>query len=326
MRRREFIGLISVAAAWPLAARAQRSDRVRRVGFLFAGTISLRPQAQEFWRALGQLGYIEGRNLTIEVREARGDWEQLPKLASELVALRPDVIVAVTAPALVAVSNATQDIPIVMAIVGDPLGHGFVKSLAHPEGNITGAASSISFDIVSKRLELLKQMLPSGSVVGILWNPLTKTEVGAFTVAEGAAKSMGLATKLITVAGASDLEAAFDRIFEARVNAVFVMSDPVTFDHRREIIEFALANKIPMFHSYPDEAAEGALAAYGNRLSREYRRPAVYVAKILDGVAVADLPIDQASTYEFAINLKTAEAIGFTFPPAVLALADEVIE
>jgi putative tryptophan/tyrosine transport system substrate-binding protein len=139
MRRREFVGLIGgLVAASPLDSIAQQTGKIRRVGFLFAGTIALRPRAQEFWRALGQLGYVEGRNLSIEIREARGNLEQLPTLASELVALHPDVIVAVTAPALVAVSHATQDIPIVMAIVGDPLGHGFVKSLAHPEGNITG--------------------------------------------------------------------------------------------------------------------------------------------------------------------------------------------
>jgi putative tryptophan/tyrosine transport system substrate-binding protein len=161
MRRREFITLLGGATvAWPLAARAQQGERVQRIGFLFAGTIALRPQAQEFWRGLHELGYIEGKNVVIEVREARGDVEQLPKLASELVNIHPDVLVAVTTPAVAAAKNATQSIPIVMAVVTDPFRYGFVKNFARPEANITGPSLVISREIVSKRMQLLNEMLP----------------------------------------------------------------------------------------------------------------------------------------------------------------------
>jgi putative tryptophan/tyrosine transport system substrate-binding protein len=326
VRRREFITLLGGAAAWPIAARAQRPEQVPRIGFLFAGTIALRPQAQEFWRALYELGYTEGKNVAIEVREARGEVEQLPKLAYELVSMRPDVLVAVTTPAVAAAKNATQSIPIVMAIVADPLGYGFVKNLARPEANITGPSYTISPEIVAKRMQLLKEMLPEHSIIGVLWNAKNRSTADLVPLAERAGTSQGTPTHSLSIEGPADLKAGLERALAAHVNAILIMADPITFDHRREIIDFSLANRIPTFHAFPDETTDGALAAYGASLSEEYRRAANYVGKILKGAAPADLPVDQATHFKFAINLKTAKALGLTMPPPLLARADEVIE
>ncbi|HUL89635.1 MAG TPA: ABC transporter substrate-binding protein [Pseudolabrys sp.] len=264
MRRREFITLLGGAvAAWPLAARAQQAERLRRVGFLFAGTLALRPQAQEFWRRLHELGYIEGKNVVIEVREARGKIEELPKLAYELVSTRTDVLVPVTTPGVAAAKNATQSIPIVMAIVADPLGAGFVKNLGRPEANITGPSYTISPDIVSKRMELFKEMLPERSVIGILWSANNRLTADLIPVAERAGRSLDTPTLSLSFEGPADLKAGLERALAARVNAILVMADPATFDHRREIIDFSLANRIPTFHAFPEETNDGALAAYG---------------------------------------------------------------
>jgi putative tryptophan/tyrosine transport system substrate-binding protein len=180
VNRRAFITLLGSTAAWPLAARAEQrtntQKKIYRIGFLFGGTIALRPQVQEFWRKLQELGYIEGNNFTAEIREARGDFDRLPRLASEIVATHPDVIVAVTPPAVAATKVATQTIPIVMAVVSDPIGLGFVKSLARPETNITGS-SGLATEIAAKRVQLIKEMIPELSVLGILWNEKSASNV-----------------------------------------------------------------------------------------------------------------------------------------------------
>jgi len=326
MRRRNFITLLGGAAAWPLAAGAQQAERVQRVGFLFAGTLALRPQAQEFWRTLNKLGYVEGKNVVIEVREAQGKIEELPKLAYELVGTHPDVVVAVTTPGVAAAKKATQSIPIVMAIVADPLGAGFVKNFGRPEANITGPSYTISPDIVGKRMELFKEMLPERSSIGILWSASNKLSADLVPVAERAGRSLDTPTLSLPFGGPADLKAGLDRALAAHVSAILVMADPATFDHRREIIDFSLANRIPTFHAFPEETSDGALAAYGASLSEEYRRAAIYVGKILKGAIPADLPVDQATDFKFSINLTTAKALGLTVPPSLLARADDVIE
>jgi putative ABC transport system substrate-binding protein len=271
MRRRNFIGLLgSIATAWPLVALAQQGTgpqqkKVYRIGFLFAGTIALRPQAQEFWKALHDLGYVEGKNLIIEVREARGELNRLPKLASELVDTHPDVIVAVTNAAVAAAKNATQRIPIVMAIARDPLLNGYAKSLARPEGNITGTSNTVSPEIVGKRMQLL---------LGT---------AGLVAFAEQVASSFGNPTISLPFQGPGELKGVLEKSLAEHVGALLVMPDPVEFDHRREIIDFTVAKRIPALHPFPEEAEDGALAAYGSRLSDEYRRPAYYVDKILRG-------------------------------------------
>jgi putative ABC transport system substrate-binding protein len=325
MIRRAFIAGLGGAVAWPMVVRGQQRS-IPVIGFLFAGTLALRPQAQEFWRALNESGYIEGKTVLIEVREAQGEMERLPRLADELVKLRPDVLVAVTNFAVEAARKATQDIPIVMAIVADPLGFGFVKNPARPEGNITGPSWTVSHEIWGKQMQLLKEMLPERSIIGILWNAESSSTAPLIPYIEQAGRSVGASTISLPFEGPANLEAGLARGLAAHVNAIFVMPNPVTFDHRRKIIEFSLANRIPTFHGFPDEVADGALAAYGASLKQEYRRAAHYVVKILNGAAPADLPVEQATQFSFAINLKTAKALGLDVPKSLLARADEVIE
>jgi putative tryptophan/tyrosine transport system substrate-binding protein len=318
VRRREFILLFGgSAAAWPLTAAAQQNGRVQRIGFLFAGTLSLRPQVQGFWHALRELGYVDGQNVVVDVREARGNIEQLPKLAAELVSTHPDVLVAVTTPGVAAAKSATQSIPIVMAIVANPSENGFVKNLARPEANITGPSYTLSPEIVSKRMQLLSELLPQHSMVGILWNAKNPTAAPLVSIAEQAGRSLGTQTLSLPVEGPTDLKAGLARALAAHINAILVMADPMTFDHRHEIIDFSLANKIPTFHVYPEESADGAFAAYGASLTEEYGRAATYVAKILTGATPADLPVDQANYSKFVVNLKTAKALDLTIPPSV---------
>jgi putative ABC transport system substrate-binding protein len=330
IRRRELlVTLGSAAAAWPLAARAQQKANAPKssyqIGFLFAGTIALRPQVQEFWRTLQQLGYIEGKNLKIEVREAGGQLDRLPGLASEIVATHPDVIVAVTSPATAAAKMATKDIPIVMAIISDPLGSGFVKSLARPEGNITGP-SLMSNELTGKRVELIKETIPDLSILGLLWNETSAQNALIAKLGEQAASSIGIMLRSLPVRAAVDLEAALDKAFEEHLSAILIANDALTFDRRADIIAFSLAKRIPTFHTFPEEAFDGALAAYGPKLNDEYRRAALYVAKILAGAAPGDLPVDQATRLEFVLNMKTANAIGVTIPTSILLRANEVIE
>ncbi len=331
MRRREFITLLGTAAAmWPHRARGQQRtttqiQKVYRIGFLFAGTIALRPQSQEFWRKLQELGYIESKNFIAEVREAHGDVDRLPKLASEIVDTQPDVIVAVTPPAVAAMKMATQTIPIVMAIVSDPVGSGFVKSLGRPGTNITGS-SSLHDDIVAKRLQLIKEMLPELSILGILWNEKSASNIARFRLAEQAARSLGISIRSFPVRASEDVKPALNKALGEHVSALLEEGDPLIFDRRADVIAFSLANRVPTFHTWPDEAVEGGVAAYGAELADEYRRAAVYVGKILAGAVPADLPVDQATRFQFVLNMKTAKAIGLKIPDSVLLRADKIIE
>jgi putative ABC transport system substrate-binding protein len=331
VKRRDFITLVGGAAAWPLTARAQQAsnlpkEKIHRLGFLFAGTLALRPQAQEFWKTLKELGYVEGKNLIVEIREARGELDRLPKLASELIETHPDVIVAVTNSAAAAAKDATRSIPIVMALARDPVLNGYVKSLARPEANITGVSNTVSPEITSKRLQLLDEMLPDRPVIGLIWNPKSEGTAGLVAVAEQVAKSMGNQTISLSFQGPGELKGVLERALEDHVGALLIMPDPVEFDHRREIIDFLGANRIPAMHPYSEEAEEGGLAAYGSRVSDEYRRPAYYVDKILKGAKPSDLPIEQPTKFEFVLNLKAAKALGLTISNQMQLLADEVIE
>jgi putative ABC transport system substrate-binding protein len=326
--------LLSVAAAisWPSVALAQQATNVQqqkvyRVGFLFAGTLALRPQAQEFWNTLRELGYVEGKNLNVEIREARGELARLPTLASELVDTHPDVIVAVTNPSVAAAKNATQNIPIVMTIVRDPLEHGFVKSLARPDANLTGASITVSPEIISKRIQLLNELVSGLPLIGLVWNSenvISASELVA--LAERVARSTGNQTIKSPYEGPGGIKTMLEKAIEDHVGALLIMPDPVEFDYRREIIDFTVSNRIPTLHAFPEEAEDGALAAYGSRLSDDYRRPAYYVDKILKGVAPADLPIEQPTKFEFVLNLKAAKALGLSISNQTQLLADKVVE
>jgi putative ABC transport system substrate-binding protein len=331
VRRREFIVTLgSAIVAWPLAGSAQQrtdiqKERVYRIGFLFAGTIALRPQSQEFWRKLQELGYVEGRNFIAEVREARGHLERLPKLTSEIIDTHPDVIVAVTSPATAAAKMATQTIPIVMAIVADPVGSGFVKSLARPGTNITGP-TMLQTELVPKQIQLIKEMLPELSILGMLWNEKNPTHPLQIQLAEQAARSLSIPLQFFPVRAPEDLKPVLNRIFEEHVSALLVAGDALFFDRRSDLVAFSLANRVPTFHTWPEHAVDGAVAAYGAELADEYRRAAPYVGKILAGAAPAELPVEQATRFQFVLNMKTAKAIGLKIPDSILLRADKVIE
>lgn len=294
-----------------------------KIGFLFAGTLAKRPQADEFFQGLKALGYIEGQNITIERREAEGKTERLPQFAQELVALQPDVIVAVTPSAIAPAQKATAKIPIVMLIVGDPVGLGFAKSLAHPGGNMTGPSINM-LELNLKRIQLLKELLPSASRVAFLWNSQNTATVSLQKALENAARTLGLAIDSFDFKGPNDLQATLGKA--ARAKVLLVAPDPVTFDERESIARFAITQQIAAIGTFPEEAQDGALLAYGANLGASYRRGAAYVDKILRGAKPSDLPIEDPLRYELVINLKTAKALGIRIPDAILLRADKVIE
>ena len=310
--------------AQPCVQAQQSPIKVARIGFLFAGTLAQRPQAQGFWQGLQELGYTPGKNVVIEVREAEGKTERLPELANELVSWKPDVLVAVTPAAVTAAQRATSSIPIVMAISYDPIGFNHVRNLARPEGNITGP--SIVFDptIYGKRLQLLKEMLPNVSRVGAIWN--AKNNINTPKQLEAAAISLGVQIQSLPFQGPDDLENAFTAAMRERPQALISMGDPVTFDKRAAIIAFAATQRIPTIYAFADEPVEGGLVGFGVNLREEYRRVAPYVDKILKGAKPADLPVEQSTKVELVVNLKTARQLGITVPQSVLLRADRVIE
>jgi ABC-type uncharacterized transport system substrate-binding protein len=332
-------GMISARTKAALAAAKRRGkklggDRGARltVKARAAGRAVLMARAQErasdlaaTIKELQELGYSEGKNLIFEIREARGDVDRLPELAFEIVNSHPDVIVAVTSPAAEAARMATQTIPIVMAIVPDPVGLGFVESLARPGTNITGS-SSLAIETIPKRVQLIKEILPELSRLGMLWNAKSASNRSMFQSAEQAARSLGVPLRSFPVQGPEDLQPILKKVFEEDVSALLVAGDLLLFDRRADVIAFSLASRIPTFHTWPEEAVDGAVAAYGAEIADQYRQAAVYVAKILAGAAPADLPVDQAMRFQFVLNMKTANAIGLKIPDVILLRADKVIE
>jgi len=324
MDRRDTLIVLLTVGALSLAADARPIAKPARIGFLFAGTLAQRPQAQGFWQGLQELGYTPGKNIVIEVREAEGKTERLPELANELVSDKPDVLVAVTPAAISAAQRATSSIPIVMAITSDPTKMGHVRNLARPEGNITGP--SIVFDptTAGKRLQLLKEMLPTLSRVGVIWNATNNFITPKLL--EAAASSLGLQIQPLSFQGPDDFESALSTAVRERPQALISMADPVTFDKRAAIIAFAAAQRIPAIYSFADEAVEGGLIGYGVNLREEYRRVAPYVVKILKGAKPGDLPVDQSTKVELVVNMRTARELGITVPQSLLLRADRVIE
>jgi putative ABC transport system substrate-binding protein len=244
---------------------------VPKIGFLFGGTIALRPQVEGFFQGLKALGYIEGQNITIERREAKGKTELLPRLAVDLVTLQSDIIVAVTRPAAAAAQKATQTIPIIMLIVGDPIGSGFAKSLAYPGGNMTGVSNNM-YEMMGKRVQLLKELVPSVTRVAVLWNSQNAGQETMAKSAESGARSLGLDVESLAFNGPNELQETLTK--STRSQALLVVGDVVTFDQRESIARFAMVHRLATFSTYPEEAQDGALASYGPNLRDEYRKGA----------------------------------------------------
>jgi putative tryptophan/tyrosine transport system substrate-binding protein len=329
MRRREFITLLGgAAAAWPLAARAQQpAGRVYRVGY-FAITSRERSLhlMKAFEEGLRSLGYRVGENVVIEYRFVDGELERLPALATDLVRLGVDVIVAGNNVNTVAAMKATTTIPIVMASSADPVSAGLVASLARPGGNVTGIAQDTGPEQHAKRVELLKETLPNLSRVGVLWNPDFAPNQERLTSIREAAPALGLTLVPVKARGLDSLEQAFATMMGERVQMLVVLSDGVLFNCRGQIGVMALGNRLPAIAAAREYAEAGLLLTYGIDLRDQFRQSAVFVDKIFKGTKPADLPVEQPTKFDLVVNLKTAKAIGVEVPPALLLRADEVIE
>jgi putative ABC transport system substrate-binding protein len=327
MNRRNTVTALVALAATPLVAFAQPQGRVWRVGFL---TQRRRPESIDsdfigaFPRGMRELGYVEGRNLLIEWRfDDRS--ERLPDLAAELVRLNVDVIVSGSSQAISALQKATTTIPIVMATSGDPIGSGFVKSLARPEGNITGL-SNLTSDIGTKQLELLQSMVPRLSRVAVLVNPANPSLPTFVKSVQSAAEKGSVKVMPVEVRTAQEIEDTFPAMVVANAGAVIVATDALLVQHFRKIAELAVKNRLPSVSQIREFVEAGGLMSYGPNLAEQFRRAATYVDKILKGAKPGDLPVEQSKTFELLVNGKTAKALGLTIPQSVLLRADRVIE
>jgi putative tryptophan/tyrosine transport system substrate-binding protein len=322
MKRREFITLLGGAAVWPVTAGAQHAGKMWRIAFITQAETNI---YEALFERLRELGYVEGQNIIIERRYAEGRAEKFQEFAAEMVRLKADLIITITTPAALAAKNATTTIPIVIPTAIDPVGTGLIASLARPGGNITGGAV-LTGEMAAKRLELLKEVVPSLSRTAVLWNSANPANALAWRETQGAARALGVTLQSHEVQGPKDFEIAFARTAEERPDALFVLDDALTIQYRKEIADFAMQKRLPSVFAAKDRVEAGGLMSYGPRYSEMMRHAASLVDKILRGAQPANLPMEQPTTFELVINLKTAKAIGLTVPPLLLSRADEVIE
>jgi putative tryptophan/tyrosine transport system substrate-binding protein len=313
----------------PLTGLPQGSTpKVPRIGYLEASM----PQngttffLEDFRQGLRELGYVEGKNVQLEIRWGEGKLERLPALADELVRLNVDVIVAVNSPSVIAAKQATRTIPIVMPTSSDPVGDGLVASLARPGGNITGL-SLMSPELGQKRLQLLKESFPRLSrPVAVLWNPDYVGMAARFRQAQGGASAVGMGVRSVEVRDSRELERELASMDHERPDALLILADPLTTSQRLRIVEFAAAERLPAMYETSRFVEAGGLMSYGPNVDQIVRHAATYVDKILKGAKPADLAIEQPATFELVINLKSAKALGITIPQSILLQADRVIE
>ena len=328
MQRREFITLLGGAVALPLAARAQDSERMRRLGVLMPGTADdaeYQARMAAFLQGLQQLGWSDGRNVRIDIRYAAGDANLIRKYAAELIALAPDVILASSSVAVVALQQATRSAPIVFVAVVDPVGSGFVASLARPGGNTTGF-TNFEYGLSGKWLELLKEIAPGMTRAAVLRDAASPAEIGMLAALQSAAPSFGVDLSPIGMRDAGEIEREITAFTRGSNGGLIVLGSALANTHRELIIVLTAQRRLPAV--YPDRifVTSGGLISYGPDRTDQIRRAAAYVDRILKGEKPADLPVQAPTKYELAVNLKTAKAIGLTIPQAVLARADEVIE
>jgi len=330
MDRRTFLTAVggSILAA-PLSGDAQQGPKVPQIGLLSLNLAPNRHLQEAFRQGLRDLGYVEGRNLVIEYRDAEGKLERLPALAAQLVALKVDVIVTGGGtPTALAAKQATRTLPIVFASAPDPVTDGLVTSLARPGGNITGS-SNINPDLVGKCLEQLKQAVPGVTRVTVLWEPgavSERTEKAMLKGAELAARALGVRLQFVEARGPADFDRAFSDMTRARGSALTVWGSAMFFSERRRLVDLAAKNRLPVVYPQWEFVDAGGLMSYGPSIPDSFRRAAVYVDKILKGAKPADLPVEQPTKFELVINLKTAKTLGLTIPQSVLLRADQVIE
>jgi len=313
--------------AAPLAAGAQPNGKVYRIGFIQTAP---RKEIGHLFKALDdglrELGYVEGRNVVFERRFADGKQERLAALAVELVQLKVDIIVSGSNPVIAAIRQATATIPVVMGVSRDPVGSGFIASLARPGGNITGLANDPAPEIMGKNLELLKEAVPRVSRVAFLWNPVPPGAAIYKNAVESAARNLDMTFQSVEVKGENEFEGAFAAMVRERVNGVVVTSDPIFFGSRSQLVRLAGRHRLPTVYVQREFVEAGGLMSYGGNLAYQFRRAAVYVDKILKGAKPADLPVEQPTQFDLVVNMRTAKDLGIKIPNSVLALATKVIE
>ena len=315
----------AILIALPLRAESQQPKKIPKIGVLFPGSrATLSQRTDAFIQGMKDLGYIEGKTILIEWRWAGDTVERMPELTTELVKMNPDMIVANGTPANKALKAATKMIPIVMAVVGDPFGTGLVQSLARPGGNLTGL-SIVAPNLSGKRVELLGEITPRASTVAALVNPNNPVHRGELQETEDAARSSGKQIQAINISYANTLEDGFSAMRRSRVRALIVLTDPIFYSMRGQIVDHAVKNRLPAMYFGSEFADEGGLMSYGPDMTELFRHAASYADKILKRVKPGDLPVEQPTKFELVINLKTAKQIGLTIPPNVLARADKVI-
>jgi putative ABC transport system substrate-binding protein len=325
-----FVGSLAALAASPeivfkpQSACAQQSASPRRIGVLL---LALSPESKEtraFQQALRDAGYAEGRDVVIEWRSANGDYARVPELAADLVQRKVDVIVADTTLAAQAVKHATSTIPIVMALVADPVGSGLVASLAHPGGNVTGLSIMLA-ELSAKRLQLLKEAIPRLTRVAVLWNPDTPWHQKAIADLKAAAPSLSIQLSFVSMRTPEEIGPAFSAVNRAHAQALYLLESSFSYTHRTTLLKLASKARLPIIHGLRQFVDEGGLMSYGANIGNSFRRSAGYVDKILKGAKPGDLPIEQPTQFELVVNLKTAKALGITIPQSILLQADEVI-
>ncbi|PWT88818.1 MAG: ABC transporter substrate-binding protein [Proteobacteria bacterium] len=323
--RRDIIRVVGGAAAWPMAAHAQQATAKYRVGVLLVGLSPASSATQHFRRGLRDAGFFEGRDVAIEWRSAAGDYSRVPELAAELVKSGVDVIVQDSTYGTMETMRLTSTIPIVMALVVDPVGSGLVQSLSRPGGNVTGL-SMMTSDLNSKRLQMLRETRPQLRRIAVLWNPDHPFHSKVADDLKKLAPIISIELSLAGVRKPEDMDAAFSEINATKAQALYVVEDPIFFSHRKRILELASKTNLPTIHELRRWPDEGALMSYGPDLYDLFRRSAFHVGKILSGTKPAEIPVEQPTKFEFVINLKTAKALELDLPNTMVALADEVIE
>jgi putative tryptophan/tyrosine transport system substrate-binding protein len=324
LKRRDVITLLGGAAAWPLAARAQQA-KLPTIGFLGAGTASAMSQwTAAFVQRLRELGWVEDRTIAIHYRWAEGRTERLAEIAAEFVRVKVDVIVTNSAAPVVAAKQATSVIPIIIASAADPVGTGLVASLARPGGNVTGLSVQMT-DLAGKRLELLREVVPSLRRLAIMVNPGASAAIVEMDEAQAAAKMLGLDIAAFEIRRAEDIAPAFEAL-KGRAEALYVVADPLITSNRLRINILALGARLPTMHGFREYVEAGGLMSYGANFPDLFRRAADFVDKILRGTKPADIPVEQPTKFDLVINLTTAKAIGLKIPEAFLLRADELIE
>ena len=322
---------VILAVLWlftSVAVEAQQAAKVARIGYLAANLAASPHLTEAFHQGLRDLGYVEGRNVVIEYRDAEGKLERLPALAAELVTLNVDVLLVGGTPHALAARQATRTVPIVFAAAADPVESGLVKTLARPGGNVTGL-SNLNIELAGKCLEHLKQAVPGVSRVAALWHPGAlgeRTERDLLKGAEVAARALGLRLQLVEARGPADFDRAFSEMTKARAGALMVLTSTIFLGERRRLVELAAKNRLPAVFPWREGVDAGGLMSYGPDFADLFRRVALYVDRILKGAKPGDLPVEQPTKFELVINLRAAKALGLTIPQSLLQRADQVIE